>query len=648
MTEKQNESEKKNNVIKRLLSGSVIISFLLNLADRIYSLAFSSAVGGFLSTGYQKLRENAQSSVCFGVVKRISKMNFFRTAKHKVIKAFDGSLIISEFQKSISALSLYTLKYYGIFFLSYGICGIVTFLLKQYLISSSPETTDLICSLIFVAISVPMFFFDSTLREAFYQSRVVDFICFRLLGFKKATTYEMTYRQGGKNYSALIAGILFGICTLKFNPIVLIAVPIVLIACYVVICSPEIGVVLMVGMLPFLPTMALVALMLLTVLSYFLKLIRGKRTLRVEVLDVIVVLFMIALLSGGLFSISVSDSLKAAAVFVCFMFGYILVVNLMKTSEWVMRCVKCLLISLSVVSLIGILQYVTGSASSTWQDSTMFSDISGRVVSTFENPNVLAEYLIMTMPFAAALFVRGEKPGQRFASIVCFALSVLCLILTWSRGAWLGILFGGVLLLLIYSRKTLVFLFAGVLSIPFLPIILPDNIVSRFTSIGNLGDSSTSYRVMIWRGVWSLLGDYFTSGIGIGTEAFKAVYPFYAYAGIESAPHSHNLFTQITVEIGIVGLIIFVALMVVFLQSSFGFFAGSGASVWNRTEDEKKYKLMNAAGMCGISAVLVQGMTDYIWYNYRVFLAFWLVVGLTCALRRSAINELVVCRKDIY
>ena len=37
---------------------------------------------------------------------------------------------------------------------------------------------------------------------------------------------------------------------------------------------------------------------------------------------------------------------------------------------------------------------------------------------------------------------------------------------------------------------------------------------------------------------------------------------------------------------------------------------------------------------CGLVAVLVQGLTDYIWYNYRVFLVFWLLLGLLAAAGR--------------
>ena len=40
--------------------------------------------------------------------------------------------------------------------------------------------------------------------------------------------------------------------------------------------------------------------------------------------------------------------------------------------------------------------------------------------------------------------------------------------------------------------------------------------------------------------------------------------------------------------------------------------------------------------LCGIFAVLIQGLTDYSWYNYRVYLMFWLVAGLIPALAKNA------------
>lgn len=73
--------------------------------------------------------------------------------------------------------------------------------------------------------------------------------------------------------------------------------------------------------------------------------------------------------------------------------------------------------------------------------------------------------------------------------------------------------------------------------------VLPDTVISRFTSIGNLEDTSTSYRVSIWMGTIAMLKDYWLCGIGPGTGAFNLVYPAYSY-NAANAQHAHNLFCR--------------------------------------------------------------------------------------------------------
>ena len=50
--------------------------------------------------------------------------------------------------------------------------------------------------------------------------------------------------------------------------------------------------------------------------------------------------------------------------------------------------------------------------------------------------------------------------------------------------------------------------------------------------------------------------------------------------------------------------------------------------------------------VAGVFAVLVQGMTDYAWYNYRVYLMFWLIVGLTSAYIRAGRAMLMEMPED--
>ncbi len=90
--------------------------------------------------------------------------------------------------------------------------------------------------------------------------------------------------------------------------------------------------------------------------------------------------------------------------------------------------------------------------------------------------------------------------------------------------------------------------------------VLPDTVITRFTSIGDLTDNSTSYRVYIWMGVLAMLKDYWLCGIGPGDAAFNMVYPAYSYNSID-APHSHNLFLQMVCDAGICALVVFFLLL---------------------------------------------------------------------------------------
>ena len=50
-----------------------------------------------------------------------------------------------------------------------------------------------------------------------------------------------------------------------------------------------------------------------------------------------------------------------------------------------------------------------------------------------------------------------------------------------------------------------------------------------------------------------------------------------------------------------------------------------------------KSRLMISAGYASVCGALVMGLTDHLFYNYRVFLIFWILIGLTVSLTK--INE---------
>ena len=160
--------------------------------------------------------------------------------------------------------------------------------------------------------------------------------------------------------------------------------------------------------------------------------------------------------------------------------------------------------------------------------------------------------------------------------------------------------------------------------------VLPATVIERFSSIGNLTDASTSYRVYIWMGTLSMLKDYWLCGIGPGTEAFNRVYPAYSYNSIV-APHSHNLFLQIVCDAGIAALLIFIIVLFVYFRTM--------CAALSR-EERWTSRVFQIAFTSGVLGFLVQAMTDYSFYNYRVMFLFWsyLALGGLCA-RRNGLPE---------
>ena len=132
-----------------------------------------------------------------------------------------------------------------------------------------------------------------------------------------------------------------------------------------------------------------------------------------------------------------------------------------------------------------------------------------------------------------------------------------------------------------------------------------------------------------------MLKKYWFCGNGPGQGAFDLVYPAYSYNSIV-APHSHNLYLQIVCDAGICELLVFVMIL-------FHYFRHLCAAMHRETErDSRLFQIAAASSICGF---LVQAMTDYSFYNYRVMFLFWAILGLGALLAgRTALPEREVAK----
>jgi len=658
----------KTNFFTRLVQNSIILSMLDRFTTFIRNL-IKNGFFGFIFTGYT----DDQKSLLFKERKSKSKIIlFFSDLRHVICELIEHSFIINSVKKFFRSLLECRLKVIGIFLLSFGIYSSVIMIIKNIVNNRPLENIlklDFIILIILIIASLPIAFSKKTLHEALTSS----YVGIKLLSFFE---YEEDvfygYKiNGGHTLIAMITGFVLSVLTFWVSPIYIIGGLVVIVSLYMILIKPEIGAVLLFVLMPWLPTMVLTALVIYSVLCFALKIFRRKRIFKFDIIDVSVIGFMILTLFGGLISLS-SESLKPALLMTCLMMSYFLVAHLPNNRKWLIKCSVGAVLSATVNSIYGIAAYYLGIgySSKAWIDSEMFDNIAGRAVSTLENPNMLGEYLIIILPIAIAMIFGKGEGLRRLYALICSAIIGVCLILTWSRGAWLALVVALIILILIWHRRSIWLLFAGIISLPVAVTFLPQSILSRITSIGNMADSSTSYRVYTWQAAVNMIKNNLFTGIGIGENAWRRVYPLYSYMGVEAAPHSHNLFFQITLELGLFGLIVFLIFLFLVMKSAFselrllsdenvllkgdlGIESNSdhGYSSNRITKLTKLQLKMSTAGpLCGLFAVLIQGLTDYSWYNYRLFLMFWLICGLVVAYSKSGrmyiVNEKNEVRYD--
>ena len=320
-------------------------------------------------------------------------------------------------------------------------------------------------------------------------------------------------------------------------------------------------------------------------------------------------------------SVTPDQSLRPGLLMALFVLFVFVPYGAVTDRQGLRRCFAGITLSALAVSLYGLWQWLHPEAYTTgWLDKDMFSAISFRVYSTLQNPNVLGEFFLLTIPFALALALTEKGWPRRLLWAAILVLMTVCAVLTYSRGCYLGLILGLAVFLVLLDRRFLIPIAAFVLISPW---IMPHTVMDRLLSVGDLGDTSTDYRFKIWQGVAAMLKDFWYCGVGPGEGAFYSVYPLYSLEAI-SAPHAHCLYLQLVSDTGIAGLAVFLG------------FAGSllrSLLTTARRAENRETRIFAMAGLAAFSGFLLQSFTDYSFYNYRVMLLFFGIAALCLLLR---------------
>ncbi len=596
--------------IWNLIKNSVIYKVLRRLYDGISEGWRNSAIGEFFRRAHF-----SECAISESVVGRVLRSPFtfieFLQKKwgEKLSFAIEKSLFLNICRSYLNNIMAINLRFTGvtIVFAVAGIC-----------VAGGFSYSLLAIMIIGLVLSL----FDINLTEYLKGSALISVVC-ELLGIEhnfnwfdeKYTTGKVRLITGA--VSGLVFGLVGGILSPILTPLAILGVAVV----FLVVAKPIVGVFLIVFAAPLVPTMAAAGLAILCLFSLLVHaVITEGFKFKFDGVGFFIIVFIGIYLIGAITSFAPVKSFSIWAIYFAFMTVYFVIINSVNSRKALLNLVTTFVISGFLVCLYGIMQYLFGwDTAQAWMDEEMFEDIKMRIYSTLGNPNVLGEYILLVLPAAIGLMWTSKKAYTKIVYAGISALMFGALILTFSRGCWIGIMIAAAMFITFAAGKLWGL---GLLALPIIPMVLPESIINRFSSIGDMSDSSTSYRVYIWMGTLAMMRDFWISGIGMGQEAFTQVYPFYSYNGIV-APHSHNLFLQILVETGVTGIGAFAIIIFLFLRKIM-----TGYTIGGKGDRMSTLMTAITAGICGF---LVQGMFDNCFYNYRVMLVFWCTLAIARA-----------------
>ena len=378
----------------------------------------------------------------------------------------------------------------------------------------------------------------------------------------------------------------------------------------------------------FLPDILVLALLYGTFgLFLFRKFIKKDDPLIVASHEIVPYIYFLLMIIQTATSVYFMGSIRDLVIHTGGFMYLIFMINEVKTEEQLHGVIVAVIVAATILALYGIYQYIVGvDVKKGWVDTSSNSAIRGRAYSIFGNPNIFAEYLVMAIPLTVGIFWSTKRDGVRLLFLAMFLLQAASLVLTMSRGGWLGLAVAAFVFIWLVRKELLL------LAVPLMGaavFVIPTSIVNRFMTIFNFADSSTSYRFQIWEVTETIIHNHFLMGLGLGYRPFKAV--FEQYMPGMGIFHAHNAFLQIFAEMGIIGFAIFLIFMVSIFVN---------LARYPLKSENRYVKIMGAALASSFAGMLFHGLFENIFYMTKITTTFWLLLAVTFALVR-------ICKKDL-
>ena len=276
--------------------------------------------------------------------------------------------------------------------------------------------------------------------------------------------------------------------------------------------------------------------------------LEGNLTARPREVNLVLLLVLAALLSIPL-AINPVEAIEAfTRDFIKAIMMFIVMINVVRT-EWRLKGMLFLVLAVSFVLSVGALyDYRIGN---------FVVDgyrVAGSIGGMFGNPNDMALHLVTIVPISIALLFSTRNLLLKLPYAVCAVLMVTAIVISFSRGAFLGLAISILVLAWKIGRRNRLAIAALVMAfgLAFLALA-PASYLDRMATISNPSKegSALSRRNVLLRSIEVAIANPLL-GVGMGNFHIVSIKELV----------SHNAYTQVAADLGIPAMIVYVLFII--------------------------------------------------------------------------------------
>ncbi len=366
----------------------------------------------------------------------------------------------------------------------------------------------------------------------------------------------------------------------------------------------------------------------LIIIIYIIKLILSSRSRQKMISDIknffhdylsisMSILFLVMIISVS-YAFDKKIALNESARFLSYIILFFIIKYECNYKRYVHGIINSYAFSVCSICIFGIYQYFTGFGLS--PEFTKYAYTDKKIEATLDNPNNLGAFLVLALfPIIMLVIYEKNKIKKSIYSLIS-VLIIINIVLTGSRNAIIGVALGAVILAIVFSWK-LIFIIGPVAVIS---LFIP-KISHRILDIAN--SSQNASRIYLWKTALKMIKEHPILGVGNGNyvslyDTYVKKYPELKYPWFTHRP-SHNSYLKVTSELGILGIISFVCMLIFSLLRVKQVAANA---------KDKFYRYFCTGILASMAGFYFMNISDNLFFVPKTTAYFWILLAISQAI----------------